>query len=241
MRFLEKSDVDSLCTCSKTALKSSSATFKSASSRALRYKTSAESMTEYSTPAALAMSLANFISLCACFKGKLGLWSFTTILGPFKLNMGDWMAPCPMTSIILLGSNPTDSDKAKPSPNAANMVPMSELTTNLARVPAPTSVPKKWLAFPMTFNPLSLISLNKSSDPAHKKINDPMAAGPLEPETGASKNRPPLSMTALFIPCISTSAKVAQSTMDLPSDTPAKTPASPSKTILLTSGVDNML
>ena len=103
--------------------------------------------------------------------------------------MGDWIAPCPMTSIILLGSNPTDSDNAKPSPNAANIVPISELTTSLARVPAPTSVPKKWLAFPIAAKAESLVSSNNSCDPAQRKIRAPMAAGPLEPETGASKKR----------------------------------------------------
>ena len=69
------------------------------------------------------------------------------------------------------------------------MVPMSELTTNFARVPNPTVVLKKWLAFPITFKPLFSISSNKSLDPAQRKISVPVAAGPLEPETGASKNR----------------------------------------------------
>mmetsp|Transcript_1104 Transcript_1104/g.2164 ORF Transcript_1104/g.2164 Transcript_1104/m.2164 type:complete len:290 (-) Transcript_1104:27-896(-) len=151
------------------------------------------------------------------------------------------MAPCPITSIIVLGSNPTDSDSASPSPKAASIVPISELTTNLARVPAPTSAPKKWLALPMAVSPLSLTSLNSSSDPAHKKIKEPMAAGPFEPDTGASKNRPPFSTTAAFIRCISASANVAQSTIDFPDETPANTPLSPSKTILLASGVDSIL
>mmetsp|Transcript_15061 Transcript_15061/g.37098 ORF Transcript_15061/g.37098 Transcript_15061/m.37098 type:complete len:279 (-) Transcript_15061:3-839(-) len=186
------------------------------------------------------MSHANAMSLCACFNGKLGAWSFLTILGPFRPNIGVAIAPCPITSIIVLGSSPIDSLNARPSPKAANIVPIKELTTSLARVPYPTSVLKKCDALPIAFKPLSLTSLKRSSDPAQRKINEPCAAGPFEPETGASKNRPPLPRTASSIRFISASARVAQSTIDLPALTPARTPSSPSKTIFDTSGVDNI-
>mmetsp|Transcript_20016 Transcript_20016/g.56735 ORF Transcript_20016/g.56735 Transcript_20016/m.56735 type:complete len:222 (-) Transcript_20016:130-795(-) len=150
------------------------------------------------------------------------------------------MAPCPITSIILIGSNPTDSDRARPSPKAATMVPMSELMTSFARVPYPTSSEKKWLALPMAFRPVSLTSSNKALSPAHRKMSVPVIAGTLDPDTGASRNRPPALTTASLIFFMSSSPSVAQSTMALPSDTPAKTPSSPSKTALLTSGVESM-
>lgn len=66
-----------------------------------------------------------------------------------------------------------------------------------------------------------------------------MAAGTLDPETGASRKRPPLDVTAVFIRFISASASVAQSTMDLPVETPARTPSCASKTALLASGVES--
>mmetsp|Transcript_10102 Transcript_10102/g.27672 ORF Transcript_10102/g.27672 Transcript_10102/m.27672 type:complete len:242 (+) Transcript_10102:2318-3043(+) len=189
IRFFEKSLVESLWIFSNTALKSSSATLRSMSSRAARNNSSAFSMTLYSAPARLAMSHANAISLCACFSGKLGAWSLTIILGPFNPYTGLWIAPCPMTSIILVGSNPTDSDRASPSPTAATMVPINELMTSFARVPYPTSVEKKWLALPMALRPESTISSNSSLDPAQRKMSVPVAAGTLDPDTGASKNR----------------------------------------------------
>mmetsp|Transcript_12448 Transcript_12448/g.36683 ORF Transcript_12448/g.36683 Transcript_12448/m.36683 type:complete len:223 (-) Transcript_12448:74-742(-) len=91
----------------------------------------------------------------------------------------------------------------------------------------------------MAFNADPSISSNNSLEPAHRKINAPAAAGTLDPETGASRNRPPSDDTSRDIRIISSSASVAQSTMDLPSDTPPRTP-SPSgapNTISATSGV----
>lgn len=55
----------------------------------------------------------------------------------------DLIAPSPRTCSMVDASNPTDSESARLSPKAAIIVPMSEFTTSLARVPYPTVELKK--------------------------------------------------------------------------------------------------
>ena len=70
-------------------------------------------------------------------------------------------------------------------------------------------------------------------------MRDPLAAGALDPETGASRNRPSLDVTDAFIRFMSASASVAQSTILFPEDTPARIPFEASNTALLASGVES--
>src|SRR6056300_195006 len=82
---------------------------------------------------------------------------------------------------------------------------------------------------------------NTDLEPAQRKISCPPCAGPLDPDTGASRNFPPLAVTALSIRCISLSARVAQSMITLPSVTPASVPPdASSNTAALASGVESM-
>ena len=58
----------------------------------------------------------------------------------------------------------------------------------------------------------------------HIIIKEPASAGPLLPETGASKNIPPFAFTSLWNDCIVAGSSVAQSTIFFPSETPARVP-----------------
>lgn len=106
------------------------------------------------------------------------------------------------------------------------------------RVPCPTA-PKKNFALPIASSALP-IDVYSASSPAVRKMSCPAAAGPFEPETGASRKRPPRSPTCLASRSMSSTASVAQSTMHFPSLSPARMPSSLSYTALTASGVLSM-
>ena len=82
---------------------------------------------------------------------------------------------------------------------------------------------------------------NTCLDPAQRKMSCPPCAGPLDPDTGASKNLPPLAVTWSLIRFISLSASVAQSIITDVFETPASVPeVASSNTAALASGVDNI-
>eukprot|EP00965_Chrysotila_dentata_P006177 201624-Pleurochrysis_carterae.AAC.3 len=106
------------------------------------------------------------------------------------------------------------------------------------RAPAP-GAPKKKDALPMA-SKSDAISLKSASSPAHRKMSCPLCAGPFEPDTGASTNRPPFSVTCLERRIMSSGARVAQSTILLVSLTPARIPSAASYTAFAASGVESI-
>ena len=60
------------------------------------------------------------------------------------------------------------------------------------------------------------ISEKTALSPPHRKMRAPCSAGTLEPETGASRKRAPLAVTAACISAMRSGVSVEQSTMVLP-------------------------
>ena len=118
------------------------------------------------------------------------------------------------------------------------MLPISMFTTSFIRVPAPTA-PKWNFALPIASKSAAQSAYSASSPPA-RTMSAPAAAGPFEPETGASRKRPPLDVTCSDSRIMSSGASVAQSTMHLPAPTPASTPPSISYTAFTASGVESI-
>mmetsp|Transcript_5895 Transcript_5895/g.10639 ORF Transcript_5895/g.10639 Transcript_5895/m.10639 type:complete len:216 (-) Transcript_5895:403-1050(-) len=139
-------------------------------------------------------AIARRMSFCWCFRGNAVGYLRSAIAGPFRLNMGDVMAPREMTSSRSFFCSPLCSARVRPSAKAAIMLPITILTTSFMWAPFPAS-PRKKLAFPMTSR-AGVAASNSSLSPPVKKIKVPCSAGPLEPETGASRNLPPLALIA---------------------------------------------
>mmetsp|Transcript_4715 Transcript_4715/g.7899 ORF Transcript_4715/g.7899 Transcript_4715/m.7899 type:complete len:204 (+) Transcript_4715:235-846(+) len=199
---------------------------------------SAEAATGSSTPTLEPRSTARPMSFSACCSGKFAAWSPDTIFGPLSLNMPFDMTPRSSTWRSWVGSSPDASARLMPSPNAAIIEPMTMFTTSFIRVPFPTS-PKKNLALPIASRSDATEAYSASS-PAARKMSWPAAAGPFEPDTGASRKRPPRSATCAESRCMSVSQRVAQSMMHVLAETPARTPSSISYTAFTADGVDSM-
>mmetsp|Transcript_102278 Transcript_102278/g.292775 ORF Transcript_102278/g.292775 Transcript_102278/m.292775 type:complete len:279 (-) Transcript_102278:36-872(-) len=175
------------------------------------------------------------MSFCACLSGNwVGYLRFTRF-GPLSLISGDDMTPSSSTSISCPPDSPDASASAAPSPRVAIMLPIVMFTTSFIRVPAPVD-PKLNEALPMC--PSSGRTSAKSSlSPPQRKMSWPAAAGPFEPDTGASRKRPPLAVTAASISCMRSGVNVAQSTIDLPGP---MAPRTDGKTASLASKVESI-
>mmetsp|Transcript_13546 Transcript_13546/g.40261 ORF Transcript_13546/g.40261 Transcript_13546/m.40261 type:complete len:206 (+) Transcript_13546:331-948(+) len=144
------------------------------------------------------------------------------------------MAPSLTTSKMSLPSKPTCAPTAKPSASATMLMPIIMFTTNFILAPAPTS-PRKNVLLPMTSKHGWASSFSALS-PAAKMTSWPCSAGPLEPLTGASTNKPPLARTAWPISDTVSTSTVDMSTYFLPAVMPASTPFSPKTTARADSG-----
>mmetsp|Transcript_17805 Transcript_17805/g.25975 ORF Transcript_17805/g.25975 Transcript_17805/m.25975 type:complete len:232 (-) Transcript_17805:72-767(-) len=160
------------------------------------------------------------------------------MFGPFPRMMGLLMAPRSSTSSSLSTGRPLASHRATPSAREFMMLPMTMFTTSFILAPPPIA-PKKKSALPIA-DRSSLILLYNSSSPPQRKIKTPPSACALLPETGASRNFPPFSVTKVDISDMCSAVRVAQSTIHFPSETPEITPSSPKNTARSASRVDSM-
>lgn len=81
----------------------------------------------------------------------------------------------------------------------------------------------------------------RERSPAPKKTSVPVSAGTLEPDTGASRKRPPRDVTASAVATLVATSKVEQSTSALPAATAASAPvAGAPYTAAAASGVDSI-
>mmetsp|Transcript_23594 Transcript_23594/g.76745 ORF Transcript_23594/g.76745 Transcript_23594/m.76745 type:complete len:205 (+) Transcript_23594:364-978(+) len=126
------------------------------------------------------------------------------------------------------------SQSAIPSENAPIIDPITMFTTSFIRAPAPTS-PRKRLFLPITSR-AGTTSLYSDSSPAHKKMSCPSMAGFFDPDTGASRKRPPLAVMASPIALDVAASTVETSTYALPAAMPSTTPPASNATFFATSG-----
>mmetsp|Transcript_16937 Transcript_16937/g.49357 ORF Transcript_16937/g.49357 Transcript_16937/m.49357 type:complete len:235 (-) Transcript_16937:203-907(-) len=148
--------------------------------------------------------------------------------------MGFAMAPRESTSMSLSWGRSAASARSRPSDSAESMEPITMFTTSFILVPAPT-VPRKKEALPMASRSVLIsASSNTVSSPAARNIRVPVKAGPLEPDTGASRNLLPRSSTSLARAFMSASVSVAQSTMAQGVSLPSKPARIPVEDVLYT-------
>mmetsp|Transcript_2110 Transcript_2110/g.4864 ORF Transcript_2110/g.4864 Transcript_2110/m.4864 type:complete len:214 (-) Transcript_2110:206-847(-) len=178
-------------------------------------------------------SRASLRSFCMCLRGKVtssGLKaSFSTAL-PLMLYQGLEIAPAPRTSNTSSFLSPDFSENPNASHRAVVMLPRTMLATSFILAPMPTS-PRNTDFLPMT-SKWGTTSLKRLWSPAARMTNCPSSAGFLLPETGASRNRPPFSTTALLILLLVSGSTVLMSTMHFPGRTALNIPSLPKVTSL---------
>ena len=115
---------------------------------------------------------------------------------------------------------------------------MTMLTMSFMRVAEPMW-PQWTLSLPIAARS-SAASRDSASSPPVMKTSVPCSAGPLLPETGASRKRPPRWVTAAPLVIMSSGRNVAQSMISFPSLTPERTPSGISYTDAAASGVESI-
>mmetsp|Transcript_61957 Transcript_61957/g.134263 ORF Transcript_61957/g.134263 Transcript_61957/m.134263 type:complete len:210 (-) Transcript_61957:91-720(-) len=148
--------------------------------------------------------------------------------------MGHVMAPSLTTSRMSSPLRPHLVPIARPSLKATRLMPIIMLTTSFILAPQPTS-PRKKVRLPMT-SKQGWASSCKALSPAERMTSWPWRAGPLEPDTGPSRKRPPFAVIAAAISFTVSSSTVDMSMYFFPALMPLRMPSGPKTTALAEQG-----